>query len=586
LNWLKFNIIQREQAALYCKTWEVSALEEFGLPLSQREKLVRDFEIFLDDTLMRPKPTKHEMRTGFREKYRKEKYGIRARSESPPSATSNAIGPTHPTSATHRWLLETSGFSSGPRSGPASRQASPITSVRGEVPRPGRAKSPSQGAHDGDAEGELAKLKGSLSEEQVKLALQLQAIKFLVHGLPHQERVSAAAAVIPTAPPVQSFYEFPILSVMSEQEKRRAWSELSGKLLESLGFSSETQLPSDAEGELKPRSVEEILGIQFPATFQFPDEDPYCLLAAGVHGLNLPPNARLPSDEKTQGKRWQRNMRLRLNAEPLPEPPPSQPATHRGAEKMVRVLEWALRATQRRFKRAALRELRPSRPRPSALESPKSEASNVMSLTLGNKGELFPSPTENAQKLRRPVKSVQLSPHRGAGDPFPGAVPSPASIGLMRATLPPGGLPTPRQGNWAAASPRKPERLQAPIPTRSDENYVGVVAWRYSQNSPPDDQEHASRTPFEPSTDAQQAQRAANWMSYLRTKDPTMLTETGIPSSSSGAEIGIDGVSRTPKTLQTPRNLPPIPPAALQSRSPASTPKQTPPASAGRDTLL
>jgi len=531
LNWLKFNIIQQEQAGLYCTPWRVSPLEHFDLSDKHREKLVRDFQIFLDETLMRPKPTKHEMRSKIRAKYRKEKFG-RTRSESPP--------------APERMLETTGGFSGSddPSKSSRSRQVSPGPEKPREVPIP-----------------------PSLTEEQQQLALQLQTITAqgpFQEGMPSPHSLpSPRGGPWPEIPS----YEFPLM-VYSEQEKQKAWSDISTKLLRSLGF--DIAEPEIGVDEKNMRNVEEVLGVKFPDGFEFStwDQDPYCLQAAGILGLELPQSARSMPEGQVQAKRWQRRT-----AEPLPEPPPGQPATHQGVEILARVLEWSLRRTQRHFKRLAFKELRL---RPALLDSPKADLSNTFSNTFSSLGlGGLPSPEKSSPRKARPLPMKG----RPAGDPFPGAVPLPDSynsLGVGKAPAPPGQA-TPRQGNWAA-SPKKSERLQAntALPPSTEEGYVGCIAWKYSQNSSPSAQveiEDAEMTGTE-----HQEQRAANWASYLRTKDPAMLEEVGMAH---GARTQ-DGFLTAPpgsKTPMTPRNLPPIGGA----RSLASTASRlTPPGSATR----
>jgi len=482
LNWLKFNIMQQEQAGLYCTQWKASPLEHFDLKDRQREKLVRDFQIFLDETLMRPKPTKHEMRSKIRAKYRKEKFG-RARSESP--------------SAPEAGMLQTTGGFSGSdhsKSSPSRQVSAGPPEKPREVP-----------------------ILPSLTEEQQQLALQLQTIT--AQG-PFQEGLPSP----PSLPsprggpwPEVASYEFPLM-VYSEQEKQKAWSDISTKLLRSLGF--DIAEPEIGVDETNMRNVEEVLDIKFPEGFEFSawDQDPYCIQAAGILGLELPQSARSMPEGQAQAKRWQRWQRRLV--EPNPEPPPGQPATHQGAEMLARVLEWSLRRTQRHFKRLAFKELRL---RPPPLDSPKAHLPNTLS-SLGLSG--LPSPERSSPSSPRKARPLPMK-GRPAGDPFPGAVPLPDSysLGVGKAPEPPGQA-TPRQGNWAA-SPKKSERLQAntALPPSAEEGYVGCVAWKYSQNSP---SAQVKVDDAEMTGIKQQEQRAANWANYLRTKDPAMLEEAGM----------------------------------------------------------
>eukprot|EP00930_Biecheleria_cincta_P023423 TRINITY_DN1692_c0_g1_i1.p1 TRINITY_DN1692_c0_g1~~TRINITY_DN1692_c0_g1_i1.p1 ORF type:complete len:2990 (+),score=801.55 TRINITY_DN1692_c0_g1_i1:149-9118(+) len=71
LNWLKLNLMQRQQAELYCTEWNISDMLYWPeMPLSTRDRLVKEFELFLNEVLQCMKPTKHGVRAGLRQKYR------------------------------------------------------------------------------------------------------------------------------------------------------------------------------------------------------------------------------------------------------------------------------------------------------------------------------------------------------------------------------------------------------------------------------------------------------------------------------------------------------------------------------------
>eukprot|EP00927_Polykrikos_kofoidii_P039101 TRINITY_DN33530_c0_g2_i1.p1 TRINITY_DN33530_c0_g2~~TRINITY_DN33530_c0_g2_i1.p1 ORF type:complete len:1455 (-),score=221.44 TRINITY_DN33530_c0_g2_i1:102-4208(-) len=72
IEWLKLNLLMREQADLYCMPWEVTPIPHFShVSKLEASALVHDFEIFMSVTMCRPHPTKHEMRKNLRKAYRK-----------------------------------------------------------------------------------------------------------------------------------------------------------------------------------------------------------------------------------------------------------------------------------------------------------------------------------------------------------------------------------------------------------------------------------------------------------------------------------------------------------------------------------
>ncbi|CAK0911835.1 unnamed protein product, partial [Prorocentrum cordatum] len=85
--WLKLNLLQRQNAWLYCLPSEVSALEGFpNIPGARLEKLLVDFERFLEEILSRPLPAKSAARSALRARYR-------ARSDSPCSRRNRSGSP-------------------------------------------------------------------------------------------------------------------------------------------------------------------------------------------------------------------------------------------------------------------------------------------------------------------------------------------------------------------------------------------------------------------------------------------------------------------------------------------------------------
>eukprot|EP00397_Hematodinium_sp_SG-2012_P000319 GEMP01000319.1.p1 GENE.GEMP01000319.1~~GEMP01000319.1.p1 ORF type:complete len:2509 (+),score=596.30 GEMP01000319.1:50-7576(+) len=71
VEWLKLNLMQRQQGVLYCANWQTTPLE-FWPHKEEREctKLFKDFEVFLFDVMCLRRPSKHEQRKGLRKIYK------------------------------------------------------------------------------------------------------------------------------------------------------------------------------------------------------------------------------------------------------------------------------------------------------------------------------------------------------------------------------------------------------------------------------------------------------------------------------------------------------------------------------------
>lgn len=79
LRWLKMNLFQREQASLYCTKWSASEIDAFPeISPTKRERILRDFEHFIFDTMNCRYPSKHEWRRGLRHLYRSAREGPEA----------------------------------------------------------------------------------------------------------------------------------------------------------------------------------------------------------------------------------------------------------------------------------------------------------------------------------------------------------------------------------------------------------------------------------------------------------------------------------------------------------------------------
>eukprot|EP00929_Paragymnodinium_shiwhaense_P008186 TRINITY_DN11212_c0_g1_i1.p1 TRINITY_DN11212_c0_g1~~TRINITY_DN11212_c0_g1_i1.p1 ORF type:complete len:2678 (+),score=738.91 TRINITY_DN11212_c0_g1_i1:123-8156(+) len=71
LDWLKTNLLMRQQADLYCTPWQITPVPEFEeFSRFKREEIILDFEHFISATLCRKHPTKHESRAAVRKLYR------------------------------------------------------------------------------------------------------------------------------------------------------------------------------------------------------------------------------------------------------------------------------------------------------------------------------------------------------------------------------------------------------------------------------------------------------------------------------------------------------------------------------------
>lgn len=72
LEWLRLNLMQRQQAVMYNVSWTASELEDFPrLPLPSREQLLKDFEYFLFNVMGMSRPARAtEQRSTLRHHYR------------------------------------------------------------------------------------------------------------------------------------------------------------------------------------------------------------------------------------------------------------------------------------------------------------------------------------------------------------------------------------------------------------------------------------------------------------------------------------------------------------------------------------
>eukprot|EP00746_Dinoflagellata_sp_MGD_P167985 gnl/MRDRNA2_/MRDRNA2_99034_c0_seq1.p1 gnl/MRDRNA2_/MRDRNA2_99034_c0~~gnl/MRDRNA2_/MRDRNA2_99034_c0_seq1.p1 ORF type:complete len:3067 (-),score=761.59 gnl/MRDRNA2_/MRDRNA2_99034_c0_seq1:70-9270(-) len=67
ITWLKLNLMQKQQAEHYYTDWSVSEFESFGeMDAARRDKIIKDFEYFLDNEMCMIRPTKHKVRRGLR----------------------------------------------------------------------------------------------------------------------------------------------------------------------------------------------------------------------------------------------------------------------------------------------------------------------------------------------------------------------------------------------------------------------------------------------------------------------------------------------------------------------------------------
>eukprot|EP00746_Dinoflagellata_sp_MGD_P000941 gnl/MRDRNA2_/MRDRNA2_101757_c0_seq1.p1 gnl/MRDRNA2_/MRDRNA2_101757_c0~~gnl/MRDRNA2_/MRDRNA2_101757_c0_seq1.p1 ORF type:complete len:2150 (+),score=483.21 gnl/MRDRNA2_/MRDRNA2_101757_c0_seq1:798-6452(+) len=74
VEWMKLNLMQRQQAEFYCTPWDVTELELFPnlCEPKKRLKFIKDFEDFLFEVMRLSRPTKHQARRKLRERYRSE----------------------------------------------------------------------------------------------------------------------------------------------------------------------------------------------------------------------------------------------------------------------------------------------------------------------------------------------------------------------------------------------------------------------------------------------------------------------------------------------------------------------------------
>eukprot|EP00746_Dinoflagellata_sp_MGD_P127534 gnl/MRDRNA2_/MRDRNA2_62085_c0_seq1.p1 gnl/MRDRNA2_/MRDRNA2_62085_c0~~gnl/MRDRNA2_/MRDRNA2_62085_c0_seq1.p1 ORF type:complete len:1736 (+),score=365.70 gnl/MRDRNA2_/MRDRNA2_62085_c0_seq1:3015-8222(+) len=94
LSWLKYNLMQKQQAELYSSDWTISPIPGFDWDLNRRNDYLRGFEEFLKRVMCLEKPTKREQRRGLRNLYDEATQGLK-------SAASGDVSKMAPSASAH-----------------------------------------------------------------------------------------------------------------------------------------------------------------------------------------------------------------------------------------------------------------------------------------------------------------------------------------------------------------------------------------------------------------------------------------------------------------------------------------------------
>jgi len=70
-SWMRLNLMQRQQAFMYCSSWTVTELYDFTMSLEDKEKMLKELETFLFNVMCLTRPARAvNQRRGLRQYYR------------------------------------------------------------------------------------------------------------------------------------------------------------------------------------------------------------------------------------------------------------------------------------------------------------------------------------------------------------------------------------------------------------------------------------------------------------------------------------------------------------------------------------